>query len=802
MTMLENYIKVAWRNLKKHRVYSLINISGLALGMACGLFIILYIFEETSYDKFWDDSDRIYRVYIDGNFLGQEINSPTTPSGMAHSLRTEFSQVESATRFRPIRQEIMFQHRDMKIYIADVAYADSNFFDVFSIPLLMGDPKEVLASTGSCVISQRIAQAFFGEENPIGKILNYDNRWNYRVTGVMAPLPGKSHFSYDVYMTSNEIRGNWIENGHCTYFKTKEGANPDEVIAQINDYAYAQLSTILEEQLGLTPEEFLEQGNSYEYGYQNVERIHLHSNLQAELKPNSKVEYLYILGVIGILVLMVAGINFTNLVTARSASRSKEVGVRKVVGAYQPLIVRQFLTEAIIQSVIALVIAMMLLELALPSLSRVMGISGMRLFGGGYGWVAVIFVFLALIVGIFSGSYPALYLSSFDPSQIIKGQFKSGKKGLLTRRILVIIQFSISLSLIIGLSVMLKQLKFMQQKDLGFQPEQVIVVPIQTDFVTENFHEIKDGMLATVPGIESISRGSHIPGVMEMVQGIFRVGTSDLTYPMWFMGVDDDFLNTMEIDLLEGVEPSFDVAKTGGVVINKKAVEFLGLKNPIGTSIGYSNDFVEQSMQVVGVIENFHTESFDQEIKPMILYYDPETWFSVIRIDPGQWEETISGIEDYWEKVEPSHPFRYTLLQDDFARLYEEEKNLSQLFLVFTILSIWIACMGLFGLALYNSELRTKEIGIRRALGATTGQTWLLLTKEFGYLTGISILISWPISYFAMNFWLESFVYHIEVPLQVFLSSSMIALCIALVTVSVQTIRTSMADPIQALRYE
>ncbi len=802
MTMLENYIKVAWRNLKKHRVYSLINISGLALGMACGLFIILYIFEETGYDKWWDDSDRIYRVYIDGNFLGQEINSPTTPSEMAHVLRTEFDEVESATRFRPIRQEIMFQHDDLKIYVADVAYADSNFFDVFSIPLIQGHPKEVLSHRGTCVISQRIAKAFFGNEDPIGQYLNYDDRWDYRVAGVMAPMPGNAHFSYDVLMTSNELRGNWIENGHCTYFKLTESGDPDQVINKINHYAYAELKDALVDQLNLTPEEFIQQGNSYEYGYQNIERIHLHSNLQFELKPNSNVEYLYILAVIGILVLIIAGINFTNLVTARSSSRSKEVGVRKVVGAHRPLIVRQFLTEAIIQSVIALVIALMLLELALPSLNRIIGSQGLELFGSGYGWVAVVFVFLALMVGVFSGSYPALYLSSFDPSQIIKGQFKSGKRGLLTRRVLVIIQFSISLSLIIGLSVMFRQLKYMQKKDLGFQPEQVIVVPIQTDFVTENFHDIKDGMLESVPGIESISRGSHIPGVMEMVQGIFKVGNSELTYPMWFMGVDDDFLETMEIELLLGEEPTLSTAKLGGVVINQKAVEFLGLEDPLGTEINYSNKYIDERMQVLGIIENFHTDGFDQEIKPMILYYDPMTWFTVIRIDPSQWDESIAGIEKYWNKIEPSHPFRYTLLRDDFAEMYAEEKRLSQLFLIFTIMSIWIACMGLFGLALYNSELRTKEIGIRRALGATTGQTWLLLTKEFGYLTGISILISWPISYFAMNLWLQSFVYHIEIPWWVFISSSVIALAIALITVSIQTLRTSFATPVQSLRYE
>lgn len=800
--MLENYIKVAWRNLKKHRAYSLINISGLALGMACGLFIILYILEETSYDKWWDDSDRIYRVYIDGNFLGQEINSPTTPSEMAHVLRTQFDQVEAATRFRPIRQEIMFQHDDLQVYVEDVAYADSHFFDVFSIPIVQGQKDKVLLEKGTCVISQRIAQAFFGNEDPIGQYLNYDDRWDYVVTGVMAPMPGNAHFSYDVLMASNEIRENWIENGHCTYFKLTEDGDPDDVINKINHFAYYKLKTALQDQLNLTPEEFIQQGNQYEYGYQNVEQIHLHSNLQFELQPNSKVEYLYILGVIGILVLIIAGINFTNLVTARAASRSKEVGVRKVVGAYKHLIVRQFLTEAIIQTTLALVIALMLLELALPSLNRIMGSSGLELFGAGYGWLAGLFVVLAFLVGIFSGSYPALYLSSFDPSKIIRGQFRSGKRGLLTRRVLVIVQFSISLSLIIGLSIMFKQLKYMQRKDLGFQPEQVIVVPIQTDHVTENFHEIKKGMMASIPGIESMSRGSHIPGVMEMVQGIFRVGESDFTYPIWFMGVDDDFLETMEIQLLEGTEPSYQSAKLGGVVLNRRAVEFLELQDPIGTKVSYSNRYVDEQMHVMGIIEDFHTDGFDQEIKPMILYYDPMTWFAVIRVNPQQWETTIKGIERYWNKVEPSHPFRYTLLKDDFAKMYSEEKRLSQLFLIFTIMSIWIACMGLFGLALYNSELRTKEIGIRRALGATTGQTWLLLTKEFGYLTGISILISWPISYFAMNVWLNSFVYHIEIPWQVFLTSSIVALAIALITVSIQTIRTSLTDPIQSLRYE
>lgn len=803
MTMLQNYITVAWRNLKRHRVYSFINIAGLSLGMACGLFIILYIYDESSYDKWWEDSEQLYRTYIDGDFLGQEINSPSSPSALAATLRNDFEGIESATRFHPIRQEIMFQHGDLRVYVADVAFADSAFFDVFSIPLLRGDRDEVLRKPGSVVISQRIAQIFFGDEDPLGQTLNYDNRRDYRVTGVMGPLPGKSHFSYDIYMSDNHVNNKWIENGFCTYWKLKPGYDPGKISDRINKKAFAALEASLNDMLSISPQEFAAQGNSYNYGYQLVKKIHLHSNLQYELRPNSSIQYLYILGVIGFLVLFIASINFINLVTARSASRSKEVGIRKVVGAYRPLIVRQFLTEAIIQSFIALVIALMIVELTLPSLNRLLGTKDLALFGNEAGWFSLSFILLALIVGVFSGSYPAFYLSSFQPSQIIKGQFRSGKKGLKTRYALVIAQFSISLSLIIGLSIMFRQLEFMQKKDLGFQPEQVVVVPIQTDYVTEHFHEIKKKMLRDIPGIISMSRGSSIPGVMESQQGIYRLNNSELTYPLWYMGIDDDFLQTLEIDLIQGEEINAQNAKMGVVLLNERAVEFMNLADPIGAMVSFPGDLrKENSFMVKGVVENFHTDGFDSEIKPMILYYDPMTWFAVIRVNPGLWHETLSQIEKHWESVEPSHPFRYSQLDLDFAKVYLEEQRLGKLFLYFTFLSICIACMGLFGLALYNSEMRTKEIGIRKVLGASSLQTWLLLTKEFGYLTIISIMISWPLTYFAMNKWLGTFVYRVEIPLWIFFTASGFALLIALITVSAQTLRTSISNPVFALRYE
>ena len=349
---------------------------------------------------------------------------------------------------------------------------------------------------------------------------------------------------------------------------------------------------------------------------------------------------------------------------------------------------------------------------------------------------------------------------------------------------------------------MLLQLQYMQKKDLGFQPEQVVVVPIQTDYVTENFHEIKEEMLRTIPGIVRISRGSSIPGVMESQQGIYKLNGSEITYPLWYMGIDDDFLSTMEIELISGSDVNYDNAREGAVLLNKRAVEFLELKNPIGAVLNFPGDVRKENNFVVkGVIDNFHTDGFDSEIKPMILYYDPMTWFAVIRVEPSEFETTIQQIENTWSQVEPSHPFRFTHLDKDFAKVYIEEQRLSKLFMYFTILSICIACMSLFGLALYNSEMRTKEIGIRKVLGASSWQTWLLLTKEFGYLTLLSIIISWPLTYYAMNKWLDTFVYRVEIPWWIFLTASTVALFIALITVSAQILRASISNPVHSLRY-
>jgi len=508
--MLKNYFKVALRNLNRNRSYALINILGLSLGITVTILVFMFVKDETSYEKHWDGYDRIYRTGIKANMMGQKMDAPVSPSPMAQALRTEFTDVETATRINPVRQEIMMRHEENKVYIQKGVYTDSCFFKVFNYEFVHGDPKTALNEQNAIVLTEESARKLFGDENAMGGIVNYDNRRDYIVKGIVKEPKGHAHFQFDMFMAQNDVQNIWISNNFYTYFKLKENADLASFEQEMKDNFIKKIEPNVEAFLKIPIEEFFNQGNTFEYQLQPLQSIHLHSHKDWEIQQNGNIIYVYVFIGIAILVILIAGINFMNLSTARSGKRAKEVGVRKVSGASKPMLVTQFLTESVIQSFIALFLALILVELFLPGFNNVMQ-TDLRLFNGHLGQTIAFSLLVTIIYGLFAGSYPAFFLSGFKPVSVLKGDLTKTKSGSMFRKGLVVTQFTASTILIIGMIIIFMQISFLHNKNLGFQGDQVLIVPIQTDKMTENFRSYKDIFLKN-SNVLSVSRASYFPG--------------------------------------------------------------------------------------------------------------------------------------------------------------------------------------------------------------------------------------------------------------------------------------------------
>ena len=800
--MLKNYLKVA-RSLNKNRVYALINILGLALGLTVTILVFLFVRDETSYEKHWDGYDRIYRTGIKGNLMGQKMDAPVSPSPMANAFRTEFTDIESATRIQAGRQEILMRHEQTKVYIQHGVFADSTFFKVFDYEFVHGDPNTALKEDNALVLTEETARKLFGDKNAMGGIVNYDNRRDYIVKGIVKEPEGHAHFQFDMFLSQNGIENMWMSNNWNTYLKLKEGVDVRDFEVKMKSNFLKKIEPEVERFLKMTVEEFYKQGNSFDYQLQPLQDIHLHSNKQWEIRQNGNIMYIYVFIGIALLVILIAGINFMNLSTARSGKRAKEVGVRKVTGASRKMLIFQFLTESVIQSFIALFIAFILVELFLPGFNNVME-TNLDLFNYHLGQTILFSLLVTLFYGLFAGSYPAFFLSKFQPVDVLKGDFTKSKGGALLRKALVIVQFTASTILIIGMIIIFKQISYLHDKDIGFSGDQVIVVPLQTDQMTENFRNYKDIFLKNSK-VLSVSRASYFPGDSPN-QNMYMLEGNEEQYPLWNMEVDYDFFKTLDIELLEG--RLFDREKESDsisyFILNETAVKNMNVENPIGMSLG---TFINQQGDkgfgnIIGIVKDFHIEGFNQPIRPMVMSVNNWVWFASFKIAPEDMNATIDFIETEWNKLEPSHPFRYTFLDQKFGALLRQQENFGTMFLFLTILAIIISAMGLYGLASYTAEQRTKEIGIRKVLGASVGQIMNMLTKDFMKLVFIANIFAWPITYLLAKNWLSNFSYQIDMPLLPFILATLLALIIALITVSTQAYQAANSDPVDALKYE
>jgi putative ABC transport system permease protein len=801
--MYKNYFLTAWRNIKKHKGYSFINISGLAVGMACFILIFLWIRHELSYDKYHQKTDQIYRTCIYSNFSGNEFYSAQTPAPLSPALLEEFPEVTHATRLLKVQRDIQWNEEntvEKRFY-----YADPSIFDVFTIPLLQGDPQHALDQPNSVIITESTAKKYFKNANPIGKILKVNNEKFYQITGVAEDVPSSSHFHFD-FLTSisslqriHENRDNWDESFLYTYFVLDDNASPEQLEAKFPQMVEKYIGPDIQAAFGMSVKEWSEKsGNSFRYYVQRLKDIHLRSNLMGEIEANGDIRYVYIFLIVGLMTLLIACINFINLATARSMSRAKDVGIRKVLGADKPKLISQFLIDSIVLSLLAFVLAMILVNVFLPFLNQISGkdltlniLDKPDLMGCLLGVI--------VIVGILAGSYPAFYLASFHPMGVLRGKILQGAKSSKARKGLVLFQFSITITILICSVVIHKQLFYMENKKLGFHEDQVLVISHadalgnQIDAfkreIERNHHIIRSSASSSIPGDEFSSHSiSH--------EGASLEKRNVVTYLL----TDNDFLETYGLELKEGRSFSHDLSTDKeAVVVNESAVKSLGFKKPIGKKIGT----VTLNRTIIGVVKDFHFSSVREKIGPLAIYRTDHGWNSIsVRIQPEDISKSIPFLKRQWEKFVQNEPFDFYFLDEKMNQLYSFEHKIGQLSSIFSFLAVGIACLGLFGLASFTAERCTKEIGIRKVFGASVVNIVIMQSKEFTKWVLAANVAAWPLAFYLMKNWLQNYAYRADLSIWIFVMSAAGTYLIALLTVSYQSIKSAMANPIHSIRNE
>ena len=804
--MLKNYIKVAFRNLRKNKGYSFINITGLAVGIACCIAILLYVKNELSYDKFNKNADQIYRVHLEARINNNEINSATSPSPLGLTLKHDFPEVSAYTRIRNFGFPVL-RYKDKAFSEEKFYCADSTFFKVFTVKFLEGNPQKALTQPNSVIITEAMAKKFFGNEEPMGKILNADHKRDWVVTGVVNSFPKNSHFRFDflgsIATYADSRNPFWLSNNYYTYIVLRKGTYINEFQNKLQNDVLQYIGPQLIKTAGISLEQLKKNHDSYNFFLQPLTSIHLHSHLDYEIEANSNISYVYIFSAIAIAILLIACINFVNLATARSEKRAKEVGIRKTLGSNKAQLIRQFIAEALIMSMLAVFLAIIIVEVFLPFFNNVSGIAlSLGILENPYNLLALIF--FAGVVGILAGSYPAFYLSSFQPVKVLKSESKNNRKSGL-RNGLVIFQFAVTIILFIGTFIIYNQLRYMQTKNLGFNKEQVIVIN-KTDDLGNQLQSFKEE-LKNDPKIINVTNSNAIPGDQSGDSAFRLDGTSnDQIHDIRQMWSDYGFVKTYDIKIAEGrffskEHPSDSTA----VVINEAVARLFNLKDLIGKDLVAPTPNGDRRFKIIGVTKNFNYQSLHQAIRPLVIHlFDSSDLgkFISVRIKPEDYQGTISFLENTWKKFAGNEAFDFNFLDRNLARLYIAEQRTSKIATTFAVLAIFIACLGLLGLAAFITEQRTKEIGIRKVLGASISSLLFMLSKEFLKWVLIANIIAWPVAYYIMNNWLKDFAYRININLWIFLLSGIIALVIALLTVSSHAVKAAIANPIKSLRYE
>jgi len=797
-TMIKNYLKIALRNFRRHLGYSFINIVGFAIGMACCLLILVYVRHELSYDRYHKDAERIFRISLD-------IRTPTanrvfalvSPT-VAPALKADFPQVEFAARLLPAENRLV-KRGEAFFYENLFTYADQELFDVLTIRFLRGNPRTALTRPQTLVISERMALKYFGGENPLGKTLNINTR-DYEITGVVEDPPGTTHLKFDL-IASLETLATWNEmsNWHSTMFYTYLKLRPNVNVEEFSRRAGRMADKYVGETLAGWKE-------TYQYFLQPIAGIHLYSHIRYEVEPPGNPSAVYILSFVSLFILLIACLNFMNLSTARSVERAKEVGLRKVVGAQRSQLIAQFLGESLLVAFMALIMAMVMVRIALPLLNTFAGTS-LKFAGLLSQGVLISLIFGGILIGLAAGVYPAFVLSAFRPAATIKGSHASGSRRFAMRTVLVVIQFVISIVLIIGTLLMSQQFTFMKNQPLGFDKEQKLILPLRGGIsIANNFETVKE-MFAKHPGILAATVSSSIPGRGVSNFAIKLVGEDDdRNQSMFHLYFDEDFLPAYGIKIIagRGFQKSMKTDIAGAFLINEAALKAFGWAKPeeaLGKRLltGYGG----RVNPIIGVTRNFHYRGLQTEVEPLVMEYMPDSFrYVTLSVDITKLKDIMPFVESRWKALFPANPFESFFLDTDFDLQYRSDEQLGRIFGIFTLLGLLIACLGLLGLASFTTESRTKEIGVRKVLGASVPGIVLMLSKEFSKWVLLANGLAWPVAYYLLAKWLKNFAYHIKIDIVTFLLSGAFVLAIALITVSFQTYRAARANPVDSLRYE
>ena len=800
--MLKNYFKVAFRNILKHKFFSFINILGMTIGVTACLLIILYVSDELSFDKFHTKADRMYQVGLHGKIAGQEIYTSTTCPPMSAALVADIPEIEESTRLDGYGLAAI-KYGEKAFTEEKIFYADSNFFQFFSFKLLEGDAKTALKEPNSIVFTTGLAKKYFGNESAIGKLVTVGNdSTTYKVTGIAENAPNNSHVIFTALISASSAehlkRTIWLNNGMYTYFILNKNAKLEDAVKKFDNLVVKYVGPEIERFMGVSLKNMKEQGGAYGYFAEKVTDIHLRSKAQHTIEPPGNIPYVYFFAGIGIFIIIIACINFMNLSTARSAGRAKEVGLRKTLGSLRGQMIGQFLAESMIYSLITVILALATCYFLLPFFNTLAGKQlGMGIFLTPVFIVGV--VLLVLFVGLIAGSYPAFYLTSFNAVEVLKGKVRAGMKSGGVRSTLVVCQFALSIFLIIFTTVVYQQITFMQERNMGIDKHNVLVIR-NTSRLGTNRDAFKNSLDDLTGIVKSSYTNNNFPGVNNTT--VFKSAGSEQDHIMGLYYADYDHMDVLKFELKEGRFFSKDFpSDSSAIILNEAAVKEFGFNNPLQEEILYNDSGTPLRYKVIGIYKDFNFESLKFKVRPLAIMLTKNANQLMVRYE-GNSKNALASIEKLWKTQSPNEPFDYSFLDENFDELFRVEQRMGQVFSVFSGLAIFIACLGLFALAAFTAEQRTKEIGIRKALGASPIGLVVLLSREFTKLVLIAFVPAAVAAWFIVDSWLNGFEYRIDIDPLVFIGSGVIAIVIAWLTVSYQSIKAAASNPINSLRYE
>ncbi|MFC1725378.1 ABC transporter permease [candidate division KSB1 bacterium] len=793
-TMFRNYLKTAFRNAKRQKAYSFINISGLAIGMACSILIFLYIQFEMSYDSYHEKADRTYLLNIEGNWGGNDFISLFSAAPTAETMKNEFPEIENTARLRP-KEKTPIAYKNNSFYETGIYYADETVFDIFSYRFISGDTKTALKDPYSVVITKTIAEKYFGNENPLGKTFKFNAKDNYIITGIIEDISPNTLFKFDMLCSLKTLYkenfmgiNQWLSHNFLTYLLLDDKCEPGELEKKFPAFVEKHVSRDLQDH-----------GASLKYFLQNIKDIRMHTS--AKPGQPTGIMIIYIFSAVAILVLIIACINFMNLATAIYITRAREVGVRKVFGANRKNIVRQFLAESFLYSFIALILAMIIVQFLIPFINSA---SGAELSFKYLNMSLLILVLtgIALFVGLAAGSYPSFYLAAFEPVRILKGSITSGKSRFRLRNTLVIFQFTISIILIIGTGIISKQLNLLKTRDLGFNKENIVVIPFSGNEIRQSLETIKKELKKN-PGVINVAAASVIPGEGAPINSKRPEGLQENESKLMAeLHVDHDYIPALDVKIIEGrnFSPEFASDISESVIINETAAEEFGWENPLGKTIN-------ETKTVIGVVKDFHVFPLYMPLRPMYIRYSSNEAFYdykyvMVRISPQNINSTISYINKTFKEIDPQRPFDYFFLDESLNARYKIPDSILQLTTFFTVFTILIASLGLFGLASFTAENRTKEIGIRKIIGASASGIVMMLSKQLLKNIIFANIIAWPIAYWLFYNMLQTMTYRTEISIWTFILSAAVILVIGFFAVSYQSVKASLSNPVDSLRAE